>query len=37
MGIELIRVSVDELDTFVVSAFEAMGVPADEARLCATA
>ncbi|MEO0561665.1 MAG: Ldh family oxidoreductase, partial [Chloroflexota bacterium] len=35
MGIELIRVPVDELDAFVVRAFEAMGVPPDEARLCA--
>jgi len=35
MGIELVRVPVDELDAFVVSAFEAMGVSPEEARLCA--
>lgn len=35
MSIDLVRVPVEELDNFVVNAFKAMGVPSDEARMCA--
>jgi LDH2 family malate/lactate/ureidoglycolate dehydrogenase len=35
MAITLIRVPVDELAAFTVRAFEAMGVPPDEAKRCA--
>ncbi|MFQ3567405.1 MAG: Ldh family oxidoreductase [Aggregatilineales bacterium] len=35
MTISMVRVPVDALDQFVVRAFEAMGVPADEARMIA--
>lgn len=35
MGITLIRVPVDELHEFVISAFKAMGTSDDEARRCA--
>jgi len=35
MPITLVRVPVDKLDDFVYRAFCAMGVPSDEARLCA--
>src|SRR5260370_39446827 len=35
MSITLVRVSVDALDEFTYRAFCAMGVPADEARMCA--
>lgn len=35
MGIDLVQVPVDDLDTFVVRAFEAMGLSPEEARLCA--
>ena len=35
MGITLIRVPVDELHTFTINAFKAMGVSEDEARRCA--
>lgn len=35
MGITLIRVPVDELQEFVITAFQAMGTSEDEARRCA--
>ncbi|MBK9121735.1 MAG: Ldh family oxidoreductase [Chloroflexi bacterium] len=34
MGITLVRVPVDALESFTFSAFRAMGVPEDEARYC---
>ncbi len=37
MPITLVRVPVDALDDFTYRAFAAMGVPSDEARLCANA
>jgi LDH2 family malate/lactate/ureidoglycolate dehydrogenase len=37
MGISLVRVPVDALDTFTLSVFRALGVPDDEARMCANA
>ena len=37
MPITLVRVPVDALDDFTVRAFQAMGVSAEEARLCANA
>ncbi|MEL6269685.1 MAG: Ldh family oxidoreductase [Chloroflexota bacterium] len=36
MGITLVRVPVDELEAFTLSAFKAMGVPDDEAQMCTT-
>lgn len=35
MGITLVRVPVDALETFTLNAFRAMGVSDDEARMCA--
>ncbi len=37
MPISLVRVPVDALDLFTLSVFQALGVPDDEARMCALA